>query len=95
MRLELLRDLIPHLGRKAWIEPPFFCDYGTQLHLGEGVFLNTGCVILDVAPVRIFLRDYPNFAQQPRRRDQLLTALFLSAGLASMLMGTNWALIIK
>ena len=52
-RLELLRDLIPHLGRKAWIEPPFFCDYGTQLHLGEGVFLNTGCVILDVAPVRI------------------------------------------
>jgi maltose O-acetyltransferase len=35
------------------IEPPFFCDYGTNIALGEKVFMNFNCVILDVAPVRI------------------------------------------
>ena len=52
-RARILGELFGVCGRGVGIEPPFFCDYGTQLHLGEGVFLNTGCVILDVAPVRI------------------------------------------
>ncbi len=37
----------------AWIEPPFACDYGTNIHFGQRVFLNFNCVILDVAPVCI------------------------------------------
>ncbi|KYF74921.1 maltose acetyltransferase [Sorangium cellulosum] len=37
----------------AWIEPPFYCDYGTNISLGERVFFNFNCVVLDVGPVRI------------------------------------------
>ncbi len=37
----------------AEIEPPFFCDYGTNITLGKKVFMNFNCVVLDVAPVQI------------------------------------------
>ncbi len=37
----------------AVIRPPLFVDYGTEIRLGRGVFLNYGCVILDVARVEI------------------------------------------
>ncbi len=37
----------------AWIQPPFFCDYGRNITLGAGVFFNFNCVVLDVAPVTI------------------------------------------
>ena len=35
------------------IRPPFFCDYGYNIRLGAGAFLNFNCVILDVAAVEI------------------------------------------
>ena len=35
------------------MQPPFFCDYGTNIALGERVFFNFNCVVLDVCPVRI------------------------------------------
>lgn len=37
----------------AWIQPPFYCDYGTNIHLGTNVFFNFNCVILDVGEVHI------------------------------------------
>jgi maltose O-acetyltransferase len=37
----------------AYIEPNFFCDYGSNIFLGERFFANHNCVILDVAEVRI------------------------------------------
>jgi maltose O-acetyltransferase len=37
----------------AHIQPPFFCDYGTNIRLGKKVFMNFNCLILDVAPVHI------------------------------------------
>lgn len=40
-------------GDSVWIEPPFFCDYGTNILLGELVFFNFNCVVLDVCPVTI------------------------------------------
>ena len=40
----------------ASIRAPFYVDYGTNIHLGPGVFFNYGCVVLDVAPVRIGAR---------------------------------------
>jgi maltose O-acetyltransferase len=52
-RARLLRELIPSAGPGLRIEPPFFCDYGTNIRLGEGVFFNFNCVVLDVAPVVI------------------------------------------
>jgi maltose O-acetyltransferase len=35
------------------IQPPFYCDYGSNIVLGSGVFMNFNCVILDVAQVTI------------------------------------------
>ncbi|TPO06025.1 sugar O-acetyltransferase [Mesorhizobium sp. B1-1-5] len=48
-----LRALLGGVGEGARIEAPFHCAYGFNIHLGEGVFLNAGCTILDTAPVRI------------------------------------------
>ena len=51
------RDLLSHLfgagGDSVWMQPPFFCDYGSNIELGERVFFNFNCVVLDVCPVRI------------------------------------------
>jgi len=52
-RAHLVRELIPDSGEGVWIEPPFYCDYGTNITLGDKVFFNFNCVVLDVAPVRI------------------------------------------
>ena len=53
LRNELLQKLIPNAGAGLWIEPPFYCDYGTNIYTGEKVFFNFNCVVLDVMPVRI------------------------------------------
>ena len=41
------------VSTNAWIEPPFHCDYGTNLRLGSNVYFNFNCVVLDVMPVTI------------------------------------------
>jgi maltose O-acetyltransferase len=41
------------VGQGAVIRPPFHCDYGYNINLGENVFLNFNCVILDVGRVDI------------------------------------------
>jgi maltose O-acetyltransferase len=52
-RARLITELIPAAGAGVWIEPPFYCDYGSNITLGDRVFFNFNCVVLDVAPVRI------------------------------------------
>ncbi|GEP06383.1 sugar O-acetyltransferase [Methylobacterium oxalidis] len=52
-RRGLLVERLAEVGPDAVIRPPFFCDYGFNIALGAGVFLNFNCVILDVVPVRI------------------------------------------
>jgi len=52
-RRELLRALFGKGGDTVWMQPPFFCDYGANIELGERVFFNFNCVVLDVCPVRI------------------------------------------
>ena len=52
-RYAILSERIGHLGKDAVIRPPFFCDYGYNIRLGDGVFLNFNCVILDVVAVTI------------------------------------------
>lgn len=52
-RTRLLKELIPAAGAGLWIEPPFYCDYGSNIFLGDKVFFNFNCVVLDVAPVTI------------------------------------------
>lgn len=55
-RRELVRQLIGVGGDSATITSPFFCDYGTQIELGEGVYFNFNCVLLDVCRIRIGAR---------------------------------------
>jgi maltose O-acetyltransferase len=50
---ELLREHLAAIGEGTVIRPPFHCDYGFNIGLGAGVFLNFNCVILDVAKVVI------------------------------------------
>jgi len=52
-RLRLLRALLGAVGEGTWVEPPFFCDYGGNITLGDRVFFNFNCIILDPAPVTI------------------------------------------
>ena len=53
-RLALLRELFAAVGDdRAYIEPPFFCDYGYNIDLGDNVYFNFNCVILDVVAVAI------------------------------------------
>lgn len=52
-RRRILVDLFGAGGETAWMQPPFYCDYGSNIELGERVFFNFNCVVLDVCPVRI------------------------------------------
>jgi maltose O-acetyltransferase len=52
-RGQLLRELLAGVGADVWIEPPFHCDYGSNIVLHDGVYLNANCVILDCARVEI------------------------------------------
>ena len=55
-RLALLRRLLGHLGDGAEIMAPFICDYGYNLSVGAGAFVNYGAIVLDCAPVTIGAR---------------------------------------
>ena len=50
-RDRLLSELFGDVGDDATILPPFRCDYGYNVGVGDGFFANYGCVFLDVAPV--------------------------------------------
>jgi maltose O-acetyltransferase len=52
-RRRILTELFAAGGESAWIQPPFFCDYGTNIELGERVYFNFNCVVLDVCSVKI------------------------------------------
>lgn len=52
-RHALLRELLGDVGERAVIRPPFHCDYGYNIQIGEGAFLNFNCTILDVTRVTI------------------------------------------
>jgi maltose O-acetyltransferase len=52
-RRSILAELLGSGSESAWIEPPFHCDYGSNIELGERVFFNFNCVVLDVCRVTI------------------------------------------
>ncbi len=52
-RRRILIDLFGGGGGEVWMQPPFFCDYGSNIKLGRRVFFNFNCVVLDVCPVTI------------------------------------------
>src|SRR4051812_47683255 len=52
-RRRIVTELFGSGGDSVWMQPPFYCDYGTNIRLGERVFFNFNCVVLDVCEVRI------------------------------------------
>lgn len=52
-RRGLLEELLGSLGDECHVEPPFRCDYGYNLYVGENFYANFDCVILDVCRVDI------------------------------------------
>jgi maltose O-acetyltransferase len=58
-RRRILMELFGKGGESVWMQPPFFCDYGSNILLGERVFFNFNCVVLDVC--RVTIGDYTLF----------------------------------
>jgi maltose O-acetyltransferase len=49
----VLEQLLGFVGDGVWIEPPFFCDYGANVSIGAGTFVNLNCVMLDSAAISV------------------------------------------
>lgn len=52
-RVQLLKELFKKTGENIYIEPPFRCDYGSNITVGENFYANFDCIILDVNEVII------------------------------------------
>lgn len=52
-RIQLLKELFKKTGERLWIEPPFHCDYGCHISVGENFYANYDCIIIDVCDVEI------------------------------------------
>ncbi|GAB3179954.1 sugar O-acetyltransferase [Telluribacter humicola] len=52
-RIRILKELIPNAGADLWLQPPFYCDYGYNMVVGDKVFFNFNCIVLDVMQVTI------------------------------------------
>lgn len=93
-RTRLLREGLGEVGHATTVRAPFYCDYGYNIHLGERVFLNFGCIVLDVARVdigagtqigpgvQILTADHP--------RDAALRARLLEFGRAIRIGSNVW-----
>lgn len=53
LRRMLLLQIFGGAGNTVTVQPPFFCDYGSNIELGERVFFNFNCTVLDVCKVTI------------------------------------------
>ena len=52
-RERVIRELLGGAGSGIWVEPPFHCDYGCNIVVGDNFYANCDCIFLDVAPIRI------------------------------------------
>lgn len=53
LREQLMGELFGSVGKRVWIEPDFKCEFGSNIHIGDDVYINFGCIILDCAKVTI------------------------------------------
>jgi len=49
----VMAELAPQADPTVYFQPPFFCDYGYNIHAGARVYMNFNCVVLDVCRVTI------------------------------------------
>lgn len=52
-RQAILKELLGSTGENFFIDPPFYCDYGSNIHIGENFYANVGVTILDCGRVNI------------------------------------------
>ena len=52
-RQAILQQLLGRIGQDSIIEPPFYCSYGQNIYIGDHVYLNVSCTILDCNEVHI------------------------------------------
>lgn len=50
---KIVKDMLGESGKNTFINPPFYCDYGKHIEVGDNFFANYNCTILDVAKVKI------------------------------------------
>ena len=50
---EIVKKLLGKVGEGIWLEPPFHCDYGWNIEVGDYFFANFGFTVLDVGKVSI------------------------------------------
>lgn len=50
---DIFRELLGQIGEDFWIQPPFYCDYGSHIRIGEHFYANYDCVMLDVCDITI------------------------------------------
>ena len=55
----IVTELFAKGGESVWMQPPFYCDYGSNIELGERVFFNFNCIVLDVC--RVVVGDFTLF----------------------------------
>lgn len=53
LRTEILQNWLGKIGENVHIEPPFHCDYGCHISLGNNFYANFDLVALDVAEIVI------------------------------------------
>lgn len=49
----VLELLLGEMGEGCRVEAPFSCDYGSQIRMGDRVYVNMGCILLDAAPITL------------------------------------------
>jgi maltose O-acetyltransferase len=88
-RHALLKMRVGHVGEHVEVRPPFFCDYGFNIRIGDRAFLNFNCVILDVVAVtigegaqigpavQIYTADHPRDPAQRRSGLELGRPVFI------------------
>jgi maltose O-acetyltransferase len=59
LRRFICTELFGDAGQSVWMQPPFYCDYGSNIELGDRVFFNFNCIVLDVC--RVTIGDYTMF----------------------------------
>lgn len=83
-RSAVLAELLGAVGEGVVLRPPFYCDYGYNIRLGNGVFANFGCVFLDVATIAVGsgaqIGSYVQLLTADHPRDPMLRRQGLECG---------------
>ena len=61
---QIVYKLLGKSDGTAFINPPFYCDYGTHIEVGKNFYANYNCTMLDVGRIRIgdYVQMAPNVA---------------------------------